>query len=204
MTDWTLQLLAQYGAPLLGLVTLASCLALPVPASLVMLTAGAFAASGDLALPYVTLAAFVGAVLGDQIGFFIGRSGQSRLYSLIERFPKRASILAKATALLRRRGAIGVFLSRWLFSPLGPYVNFAAGAAGLRWARFTLWGILGETVWVSLYVGLGYGFSHNLGAVALFARDISGLLAGLVLMTATGLWLRRVLREHQQKEKSHV
>lgn len=48
MSDTLLQLLATYGAPLLALTTFASCLALPVPSSLMMLAAGAFVASGDL------------------------------------------------------------------------------------------------------------------------------------------------------------
>ncbi len=68
---------------------------------------------------------------------------------------RRAALMGKATGYLRDRGALAVFLSRWLFSPLGPYVNFAGGAARLDWGRFTWAGIAGETVWVALYVGLG-------------------------------------------------
>ena len=52
-----------------------SCLLVPIPTSLMMLTGGAFAAAGDIALWQVALAAWVGAVLGDQTGFFIGRKG---------------------------------------------------------------------------------------------------------------------------------
>lgn len=200
MSDWIFQLLAAHGTPLLALATLASCLALPVPSSLMMLAAGAFAASGDLPLAAIIAAAFAGALAGDQLGFFIGQRGQRWLDRLIATHPKRAAILARAAALLRRRGGVGVFLSRWLFSPLGPYVNFAAGAAGLGWPRFTAWGAAGEAVWVSVYVGLGYAFSENLAAVAEFASDISGLLAGLAVMGLTGLWLRRALREHRKKE----
>ena len=200
MSDWIFQTLAAHGVPLLALATLLSCLALPVPSSLMMLAAGAFAASGDLALTGAALAALAGALLGDQLGFALGRSGQSRLDRLIAAHPKRAAILARATALLRRRGGAGVFLSRWLFSPLGPYVNFAAGAAGLGWVRFTAWAAAGETIWVSLYTGLGYAFADNLAAVAEFASDISGLLAGLALMGGTGLWLARALRDRHKKD----
>lgn len=200
MSDWLFQLLADFGVPLLILTTLASCLALPVPSSLMMLAAGAFAASGDLGLAATASGALAGAFLGDQIGYFIGRSGQARLDRLIAAHPKRGAILARAKSLLQKRGGAGVFLSRWLFSPLGPYVNFAAGAAGLTWTHFAIWGAAGEAVWVSLYIGLGYAFSENLTAVAEFAGDISGLLAGLALMILTGLWLARALRDHSKKE----
>jgi hypothetical protein len=47
---------------------------------------------------------------------------------------------------------------------------------------------------VTLYISLGYGFSANIGAVAEYAADISGLLAGLTLMMASGFWLLRALR----------
>jgi membrane protein DedA with SNARE-associated domain len=197
MSDWILLSLADYGLPLLFLTTALSCLALPVPASLVMLTSGAFSASGDLALVPTALAALAGALIGDQLGYFIGRAGQTRLHGHLDRYPKRAALLARAVSLLRHRGGAGVFLSRWLFSPLGPYVNFAAGAAAVTWPRFTLWGAAGEALWVSLYVGLGYAFADNLSAVAEFASDISGLLAGLAVMTGSGLWLHRALHDHR-------
>jgi len=118
MTEWSLGLLASYGVPLLALV---SCLALPAATSFAMLAAGAFAASGDLPLASVTLVALVGAILGDQIGVLIRRRGQMSLDHLIRAYPRRAAILARASELLRQRGSAGVFLSRWLASPHGPY-----------------------------------------------------------------------------------
>lgn len=199
MSDTLFRLLGDHGLPLLALATLASCLALPVPASLLMLGAGAFAASGDLGLGPVVAAALLGALLGDQLGYALGRLGQARLDRLIAAHPKRAAVLARARTLLHSHGGLGVFLSRWLVSPLGPYVNFAAGAAGLGWLRFSGFGAAGETVWVSLYTGLGYAFADNLAAAAEFASDISGVLAGLAVMTGTGLWLLRALRKHSRK-----
>ena len=199
MSDWLFEALASYGIPLLALTTCLSCLALPVPSSLMMLASGAFAASGDLSLPSAALAALAGAIIGDQLGYLIGRSGSQHLDKAIENHPKRGAILARARALLQRRGGLGVFLSRWLFSPLGPYVNFAAGAARLAWPRFALWAALGELAWVALYTGLGYAFAENLTAVAEFASDISGLLAGLALMALAGLWLFNAAREHRTK-----
>ncbi|WP_137701982.1 DedA family protein [Marimonas lutisalis] len=200
MNDWLLPLLVSYGLPLVFLATLLSCLALPVPSSLVMLTAGAFSATGELSLLPTVLAAFTGAVIGDQIGYFIGSTGQSRLATYIDAHPKRAALLARAVGFLRRHGGPGVFFSRWLVSPLGPYVNFAAGAAALRWPRFALWGASGELVWVALYVGLGFAFSENLAAVAEFASDISGILAGLAVMLGSGLWLRHALHETRKQQ----
>jgi len=190
MTDTVFTLVANYGSFALFVVTFLSCLAVPVPASLMMLTGGAFAASGDMSLVTASLAAYIGAVAGDQGGYLVGRSCAGALERWAEARRNRALMLEKARASLERWGGAGVFLSRWLVSPLGPYVNFAGGAGRLRWARFSLWAMAGELVWVALYVGLGYLFSESLIAVAELAADLSGLIAGGVVALGLGVWLR--------------
>lgn len=183
MSDWVLALVPNYGLILIFATTLLSCLALPVPSSLIMLSAGGFAASGELILLETGLAAFAGAILGDTIGFIIGR----RAAGLVER---KAGKLTKARSLIQRRGSLGVFLSRWLVSPLGPYVNLVAGAGGLAFPRFILPAFLGELLWVSLYIGLGFWFSGQVVEIASLLGNASGFLAGLALTIGLGLWLR--------------
>ena len=58
LSDWFLAQLPLYGPALLGITTFLSCLALPVPSSLMMIAAGAFVASGDLSLPMVAATAY--------------------------------------------------------------------------------------------------------------------------------------------------
>lgn len=200
MTDTVFILVANYGSLALFVVTFLSCLAVPVPASLMMLTGGAFAASGDLMLTTAVLSAYCGALGGDQSGYLIGRSCAGSLERWAQGRRSRARMLGRARASIDDWGGMGVFFSRWLVSPLGPYVNFAGGAGRLRWTRFSLWGAAGEMVWVGLYVGLGYGFAGSLTAVAEFAADVSGVLAGGVVALGLWLWLRVLHRRHQQRE----
>ncbi|MDQ7069367.1 MAG: DedA family protein, partial [Rhodobacterales bacterium] len=154
-------------------------------------------ASGDLAVGAVTSAALAGAVLGDQTGYRFGAFGRTRITSYISARPKRAALFSRAQGFTARWGGPGVFLSRWLISPLGPYVNFASGITRQSWTGFTLWAILGEIIWVLLYVGLGFTFAQNIDAVAEIAADMSGIIAGGTLTIGLGLWLRRVLRDHR-------
>ncbi len=191
MTDWLLALVPQYGIYLLAAGTFSSCLALPFPASILMMAAGGFVASGDLPLSGSAIAALAGAMIGDQAGYLGGRWGGAWL---IERLRSRAAPVARATALLATRGGIAVFLSRWLVSALGPYVNLAAGAAGLPWLQFTIWGLLGEAVWVAVYIGAGFTFSGNLTAASGMAFDVLGLLAAGAVALGLGYWLFAVLR----------
>jgi membrane protein DedA with SNARE-associated domain len=177
--------LADYGAWALAVTTFLSCLALPVPSSLAMLAAGAFVMAGDLSLIAVATGAFFGAVLGDQAGYLAGRQGGG----LIGR--ARSPLMARAMEDLRHKGGWLVFLSRWLFSPLGPYVNLAAGASGLSWGRFATAGIAGEAVWVALYIGLGMAFAGSLTALAEIMGNLSGLIAALAVAGGAGVWLWR-------------
>jgi membrane protein DedA with SNARE-associated domain len=196
MTDWLLALVPTYGMWLLAACTFASCLAIPIPASILMLAAGGFVAAGDLPLPGSFGAALGGAVAGDQLGFAAGRHGGA---GLIDRLGSRAAPVARAREMLARRGGIAVFLSRWLVSALGPYVNLAAGAAGLPWARFTLWGALGEAVWVGLYIGLGFAFTGNLQAASDLALQVLGFLGAGAAAIGLGAWLVVTLRGERQE-----
>lgn len=194
MTEWMASQLAVWGTPLLFIATFLSCLAVPVPTSLMMLTAGAFAAAGDLALMWIAISAYVGAILGDQTGFMVGRYGGPRLLAHLEKRPKRAALVKQARDLTDKHGGLGVFLSRWLFSPLGPYANLAGGLVGMSRLRFSLWGAAGEAVWVTLYIGLGYAFADQIAATAQLASDLSGLLAAAAVALGMGLWLRKLWR----------
>ena len=195
MTEWLVSALATYGVVLLFLTTFFSCLALPFPASLLMLTGGAFIATGDLTAAPVVLSALFGALAGDQVGYQIGHRGRASLQRLLARSEKRQRLFGVAETYLIRWGNWGVFLSRWLFSPLGPYVNFASGIAALPWLRYTVFGAAGEVVWVSLYVGLGYVFAGNITMAAELAGDALGLIAAVTTMGIFGFWIWRNRRK---------
>ena len=198
MTETVFGLVTQFGAYVIFASAFLSCLALPIPTSLMMLTGGAFVASGDLDIWMVGFAAFAGAVLGDQAGYLIGRTGGAALVDRLARSPARAVVLARAGKLVDKRGGLGVFLSTWALAPLGPWVNFVAGATGLSWARFSLADILGETVWVTLYVGLGYVFMDQVATVSQIMSDIIGLVVALTLAAASAIWIRAVLRAERK------
>jgi membrane-associated protein len=195
MTDQVLALVPTYGLWLLVGIVFLSCLAVPVPSSIVMLTSGSFVGSGDLLLVPTFLSAFAAAVAGDQVGYLIGKRGGGPLLARLASTKEQRTLLEKARNWIDARGGPGVFFSRWLVSPLGPYVNFIGGATGLDWARFTFWGVLGELTWVGIYVGLGLTFSDNISAVAELAADFSGMLAAGAVTIVLGWKIRRVLKK---------
>jgi len=199
VTETFITLIATYGTALVFTITFLSCLAIPVPSSIVMLTAGGFAATGDLALGWVIGAAFIGAVLGDNAGYWIARASGTRFADWLYARPKRALAMAKGQAYMARWGGSSVFFSCWLAAPLGPYVNYISGLTRFDWMRFALWGMMGEVVWVGLYVGLGYRFADQLGALSSLLGNISGFVAAIVVAAGLGWWLWSVSRPRKDK-----
>jgi membrane-associated protein len=189
MTDWLLGLVPHYGLWLLAGTTFLSCLALPFPASILMLTAGGFAAAGDLSLTLAFLAAAAGGVAGDQLGYWAGRGFGATVLPRLRSDPGRDRLLARADALMDRRGLLAVFLTRWLFSPMGPYVNVIAGSTRYGWTRFTAAGVAGEAVWAGLYVGAGYAFAGNVEAASQALGSALGMVGGAGAVLALGYWL---------------
>ena len=196
MSEYFMELVPDYGLWLIAVVTFLSCLAVPVPSSLLMVAGGAFAAAGDLSLGGTLLAAYGGAVVGDQTGFAIGKRGSGIFERLRAHGGQRQALLERARKFADERGAWAVFLSRWLLSPLGPYVNFIGGASGLNWTTFTLWAAAGELFWVGIYTGLGFAFADQIEMVADIAGNISGFLAaGAMALVLGRLALRSEKRE---------
>jgi membrane-associated protein len=195
MTDWILSAVPTYGPWAVAVVTVLSCLALPVPASLLMLAAGGFAAAGDVVLWQVAGAALAGAVAGDQAGFWAARAGGPALIARVAASGPRAAVVARTRALVATRGLAAVFLSRWLLSALGPYANLVTGATGYGWLPFTVAGAAGEAVWVGVFVGAGYAFGGNLQAATEFAGSIIGFLAAGTVALGLGSWLLRLARQ---------
>jgi membrane-associated protein len=201
MTDTLLLLVSDYGLLVIFSATLLSCLALPLPASLMMMAGGAFSASGDLVLWQVCLAALTGAIIGDQTGYFMARrGGGARLWARLQAMPASGRLMAQAEDLLQRRGGWAVYLTRWLFSPLGPYVNLIAGATRMSWRRFALADLAGECTWVSVYVSLGYIFGSQIEEVS----DTLGSLIGALTAGIMTLLLGRALLQSRKKARAKL
>lgn len=199
MTEYLLEFLTSYGLPAAALLLAIGQFGVPIPTSLALLTLGALAANGDAELATAFIWAIAGATLGDQAGFLAGRfvilSAEGRPGFL-------GGLAARARAAeptLEKWGASGVFLSRWLFTPLGPAINIASGITGLSWPRFTLWGVLGEGLWVSIYITLGYAFGSNIEVLAGVLGNLSMALAMLALAAFLGWRLKLAVQSAQAR-----
>jgi membrane-associated protein len=164
---------------------------LVVPGEIAVLIGGVVAHEGALPLWSVVVAAVAGAVLGDQIGFLVGRRYGPRLTDRMPARVRRSGDVDRALDLLRRRGAPAVALGRWV-AVLRALVPGLAGMSGLRRVPFTVANVLGGALWATTVAVLGYlagasyrALEHRLG----LGSEI--LLGALVLGGALWWWRAR-------------
>lgn len=194
LSDYLLGTLGVYGVPALFMILLVGSIGLPTPASLLLLVAGSFVAQGELSLWQVLLLGSVGAILGDNIGYALGRWGGPRVARRVSRWTGGEAGLKRAEAWLRRWGGAGIFLTRWLLTPLGPLVNLTSGMTGYPWPRFLFYDVLGEALWVGLYVLLGKFFSDSVQVVSEFFGDFTWMLVGLIVVVGLGRQVVKMFR----------
>lgn len=194
LTDYLLSTLGLYGPAVLFAVLLVGAVGLPTPGSLLLLVAGSFVEQGEMGLWPVLLLGFAGAVVGDNVGFAVGRWGGRRLAVRLSRRLGGERRLRSAEEWLKRWGDAGVFLSRWLLSPLGSPVNLVAGASGYPWRRFLFYDLLGEALWVVGYVLLGEFFGDGAEELSSVLGDFTWAVVGLLAAALLGWSLFRTLR----------
>jgi len=194
ITDQLLAALSLYGLPVLfgGLVI--SSAGVPFPMTLMLVAAGSFVEQGEMKLWPVLLLASTGAVLGDQIGYALGRKGGRRVAVRISRWIGSEDHIYKAEAFAERWGAAGIFFSRWLVTPLGPWLNLTSGITAYPWPRFLFWDVLGQVLWVVLYVMLGKIFSDRVEALTEILGNLGWVVIGLIVALILGWNLVQYLR----------
>ena len=180
--------LANYGLPAIGGAIFLAALGVPLPATLLLLAAGAFVDQGSLSLWWVLGIAIAAAVLGDLTGYGLGRWGGPPLVARLGRWTGGGARLEQAETLTRRWGGWGVFLSRWLLTPLGPVLNLASGVAGYSLLAFLCFDILGEALWVALYVLLGKFFSDQVQTLSALLGNVTWAVVGVAAMIGI-VWL---------------
>ena len=204
MREQILAALSQYGTPVLFAVTTIASIGVPLPVSVLLIVTGSLVAQGVMPMWLAIALACTGSVIGDQIGYAIGRWGGAALVSRFGGMLGGPERMAKAEAHARRWGGPGVFLSRWLVTPLGSLINFTSGIAEYPWMRFLLWDVLGETLGAVLYIVLGRIFSDRVMELDAALGDFTWMMLALLAAAALGWMLWKYLRGNRNQKSEGV
>lgn len=199
--------LQQYGYPILWLVVFISAAGIPLPTSLVLLAAGAFAALGDFSLAILIPVSITAFVAGDNLGYLLGWLWGSRLLDWMEKSGKMRIIkprtVVRSRLYFNRLGGWAIFFSRSLASALGGAINILAGAERYPYRRFVLYDASGETLGAALPLTLGYMFGASWDAVGDVLGSFSLLLVA-ALLTLWLTWQALKLLKHMRKTRADL
>jgi membrane protein DedA with SNARE-associated domain len=193
-------LISTAGYPLLFVIVMSESGGVPVPGETGLIASGLLASQGNLDIALVIPIAAAGAIVGDNIGYVIGRKGGRWVLERPGAFARqRREMLLVGEPFFERHGPKAVFFGRF-FLGLRVWASWLAGATHMRWRVFVLWNALGGIVWAT---GIGLA-AYFLGHSAKNAVEAFGLygLAAVLIAIAGGLIMHRRGRRHRQATRS--
>jgi membrane protein DedA with SNARE-associated domain len=187
------------GYPLLFLIVMAESGGLPVPGETGLITAAVLASQGNLKIALVIPLAAAAAIVGDNIGYLIGRKGGRWLLERPGRFQRqRKEVLLVGEPFFERHGPKAVFFGRFLLG-LRVWASWLAGATRMHWRSFVLWNALGGITWATAIGLIAYFLGDSAGNV-IETFGIYGLVAAVLAVVSFFGLHRRGSRRRGEKD----
>lgn len=187
---WLHEWLAAYGLWAMALLLLGENAGLPFPGEAALLYASFLSRRGRLPpLAELITVAVLACVLGDNIGYGVGRFAEDRARRWFHLSDRR---LARARKFFARWGASTIFFARFI-AGLRIVAGPAAGVCRMEWRRFYLFNALGALAWVATVASAGYWLGEPARRLIASARGVSWALLAVAVLAAAwaGLRLRR-------------
>jgi membrane protein DedA with SNARE-associated domain len=177
-------LISNYGYYAVFLVIGLESVGIPLPGETVLIAAATYAAtSGNLNIWVIFAAAAAGAILGDNVGYWIGNKGG---YKLARKYGPKIRLderkLKVGRYMFDRHGGKVVFFGRFV-SVLRTFAAFLAGTVRMSWPRFLLYNALGGLVWSAIYAFGFYAAGNTLKQLSSIVNYVAIGVAVVAVVT---------------------
>jgi membrane protein DedA with SNARE-associated domain len=202
-TQTLIQLLNSYGYLAVVIFVAIESAGIPFPGETMLLVAAIYAGtSHKLSILWVIAAAAAGAIIGDNLGFWVGREGG---YRLLRRYGPYIRLdegkLKLGLYLFRRHGDKVVFFGRFV-AVLRAWAAFLAGTNRMPWDRFLLFNALGGIVWATVYGLAGYFLGNSVHSLTGPVGIATLVLAVLVIIVSLIFVRRNEQRLEREAEQA--
>lgn len=154
-----------------------------LPGDSLLVTAGVFAAAGRISLPWLLFPGMLCAIVGDQIGYWIGRAAGASLYKREDSLIFRRSHLQRAQGFFEKYGGKAVMLAR--FVPIiRTFCPPVAGAAKMPYLRYLGYDICGGVLWVGSMILGGYFLGRSIPNIGDRIHYVIAVVVALSLLPA--------------------
>ena len=192
---WMQDLIQNYGLWVLFTAVMLESMGIPMPGETAVVTAAIYAGSTQqISVTSVVLVAATAAIIGDNIGYLIGRSIGIRLLARYGKYIRlNETRLKVGQYLFLRHGGKIVFFGRFV-ALLRTYAALLAGANRMNWPHFLIMNALGGICWAILFGGGAYLFGEEV-------KRVAGPVSFLLLVSAIGLVAAGIaFFRHHEKE----
>ena len=178
------------GYPILFLLVGIESAGVPLPGETALIIGGLAASQGRLSIAMVIVVAASAAIIGDNVGFLVGRRAGRALLSRPGRFAdQRLRVLQLGEPFFERHGGKTVFIGRWI-TGLRVWASWLAGASGMRWPTFLFFNAAGGAAWATTVALAAYFGGRGIEQVVARVGLYGGIVVGAALV-ALVVWLRR-------------
>lgn len=154
-----------------------------LPGDSLLVTAGLFAAKGELDIAVLIIACLTAAILGDQVGYAFGRKTGPMLFKKEDSKFLKKSHIEKAKAFYDKHGGKTIILAR--FMPfIRTFAPIVAGAANMNYSSFLTYNVVGGIIWGTLVPILGYTLGKSMSPEQLDKYFLL-IIAGIIILSVT-------------------
>ncbi|MEW2518398.1 DedA family protein [Actinacidiphila alni] len=171
----------------------------PAPGETILIAAALYAGAGQLNIVAVAVIGFLTALIGDNIGYLIGRTGGRPLVLRYGKYvlltPERFD---KAEGFFTRHGGKVVTIARFV-EGLRQANGIIAGVTRMHWRRFLAFNALGAALWVGLWTAVGYAAGDHITTIYTQINRYSLYFLLAAALLAAALITRAILRHRRRR-----
>lgn len=186
-----------YGVFAVFLILTFEALGAPLPGETLLIFASILAGRGEMSLPALLMFAWIGSVLGDNIGYAVGRTvGRAAILRYGVKVGLNDARFSAVEKVFLRYGPMAVVFARF-FNILRQLNGIVAGAMGMDWRRFLLCNAVGGALWVTVWVFAASYFTEHMSVLTGLAHHtkvVVGVFVAIALIVVLTLVLRRARR----------
>lgn len=164
---------------------------LPLPGETILIAGAFYAGLGQLNVILILIVAFLAAVMGDNVGFLIGKYGG---HPLIYRYGKYVFLppqrIKKAEDFFRRKGGRIVVVARFI-EGLRQLNGILAGLSEMAWHKFVAYNAIGAALWVGLWTAAGYFGGSHIETFIHYELYFSIAFGVAIIIYGLRFWLKR-------------
>lgn len=175
---------------------------LPLPGETVLMFASFLAhKTGQLKIEWVILVGIVAAVMGDNLGFLVGRHfGKTLILWMKKIFRLNDTDVAAAKDQIRRHGGRTIFFARFIFG-LRTVAGPIAGSLDMEWKRFFKFNLAGGATWVTAMAFVGYAFANEFQSLLGYIEKASWAIAAGLFLFGYIVWRKQ--KKHFEERQAN-